>query len=112
MLLNIDSLFWFVFLSPTWILQSLGVLGNITCGTVEQTKLVVQFGVVKPLVTLLASPHSDVVCLTLGVMFNVLQNVPKLHDKVIGTEALRTLFKYFDQNIKVSVPESFSMLEP
>ena len=70
------------------------ILSNITAGTAQHTKAVLDAGAVAPLVALLVSPDSNIVCQVIQTLSNVLFDEPKLRDYFIDEGVITTLLDF------------------
>ena len=77
------------------------ILSNITAGTAQHTKAVLDAGAVAHLVALLISPDSNIVCQVIHTLSNVLFDEPKLLDYFIDKGVITTLLDFVEASSNV-----------
>ena len=89
------------FCSPLWLYNSLAILCNITGGTPEERKLLMDSGIVDPLKSLLRYPHSVVVLTAAKTFANIVDSEVGLRDHIIGQVVISTVLELINPNANV-----------
>jgi len=82
-------------------LNLLGIVCNISATTSENSKFLVEKGIIAPTVALLDSPHLVVVLLAIRTLANLIQDGPELGNRVMEEGAIASLLKLVQPNASV-----------